>query len=117
LLLSFSPLVVWVVVFAFGSVFFPPIPATDNFYANSSSYDNGYFATAFVAGLVSFVGSLSAVITSSMARDWAKRFPGQPAWEDLAQGGKVLGIIGLVAVFVVVPCTFFGVAAQNYHGG
>jgi hypothetical protein len=115
--LSFTPLVVWVVIFAFSSMFFPPVPMAQGFYHVYQSYYDVYTRTTFAAGTVSFVGSLSALVTSTMARDWAQRFPGQVTWDGLAYDGKVLGIIGMVAIFVVAPCTFLAVAAANYGGG
>jgi len=88
----------------------------EGFYHVYQSYYDVYTRTTLVTGVVSFVGSLSALVTSTMALDWANRFPGQQEWEDLARWGKGLGITGLVAIFVIAPCAFSGVAASNYDG-
>lgn len=116
-LLSFTPLVVWVLTFALGSLLFPPTPSSINYYTGAGSYTQQYFTVTTLVGLVSLVGSISAIVCSRLAHARAKRLPGQAVWHGLAQAGTVLGILGIVLDCVIVPCTFVSVWAQNYHGG
>lgn len=116
-LLSFTPLVVWVLTFALGSVLFPPIPTNINYYTSAGPYTQQYFTVTFLAGLISLAGSVSAIVTSRLALGRAKRLPHVQAWQGLAEAGRALGIIGIVVACVIAPCTVVALWAQNYHGG
>jgi hypothetical protein len=128
--LSLSPLVVWALTIAFSSVLFPAPPSDALIGQNNSQY----FTTLEVIALVSLVGSLAAVIASSLAIGRSGRYSPQQAWLGLAKAGRVLGIIGIIAPlalvlcgwlilafgnipFALVPCAYISTVSSNYHGG
>lgn len=125
-LLSFTPLVVWVLTFAFRSLLFPSSPYECQYHTGRScdysivvSNNTHYLLVTALVGVVSLVGSISAIVTANAALGRAKQLPQQQqAWQGLAQAGKVLGILGIVADCVVAPCTFvslWGQTAQIAH--
>lgn len=116
LLLSVVPLVVWMLAALFGSLLFPPTPS-DNNYAAAGAYDARYFNTVVLITLLGLIGSVSAIVIGRVAASRAKRYQWQRAWPDLARAGWVMGIVGIVALFIVAPCAVISLFAGNYHGG
>ena len=101
-LLSFSPLVVWMLTVRVSSMPFPPTPV--------SAYDSPQLQAMVLGTAVSLLGSMSAILTS-------RRAIGRAEWQWFADTGRRFGLLGIIVDGVFVACALVSGMLQGYHGG
>lgn len=115
-LCSLLPGVVWGLAFSvFNQVVFPPATPPD--YNNPTGIDAQNAHAVLLVGLISLIASICAMVTGRIAQNSAKRDQTPLVWQGLAEFGRVFGILDIVALVVVVPCSIVNYALNNYHGG